>query len=56
VPAGQRLFVVESDFYGRGWGWIKDYPGKIDPSEWHTKEPVALAALYDIPRPKTVND
>ncbi|MCC5832355.1 MAG: hypothetical protein JJU12_04855 [Chlamydiales bacterium] len=49
ISAERRLLVVESDFYGRGWGWIEDRPGEIDASKWHQNEPVLLSALQEIP-------
>lgn len=50
LPQERRLLVVESDFYGQGWQWIDGLPGKIDPAEWKTDQPVILDALADIPR------
>lgn len=45
IANGKRLLVVDSDFYGRGWGWIDGTPGKIDPKAWHNDEPILLSAL-----------
>jgi len=50
IQKDRRLLVVESDFYGKGWGWIDGYPGKIDEKEWHTEDPTLISALNDIPR------
>lgn len=48
IPAGERLLVVYSDFYGKGWCWIKEGQGKIDPATWHADENI-LMALAAIP-------
>lgn len=47
-PEGRKLLIVESDFYGSGWGWIEGCPGKIDPINWHTEEPVFLHAVNSL--------
>jgi hypothetical protein len=52
IPEQKRLLIVESDFYGSGWGWIDGRPGEIDKAKWHTDKPVLLSALQDIPRSK----
>jgi hypothetical protein len=49
IPIGRRLLVVESDYYGRGWGWIDGFPGAIDPNKWNTQDPIILSALNAIP-------
>ncbi|HEV8051538.1 MAG TPA: hypothetical protein VGP47_03520 [Parachlamydiaceae bacterium] len=49
IPDGQRLLIVNSDFYGNGWEWITGNPGEIDQAEWKTESPVLLSALMDIP-------
>lgn len=45
IPEGSRLLIVESDFFGKGWEWIKDYPGTISQENWNTEGPVVLNAL-----------
>jgi len=49
IPKDKRLLIVESDFYGKGWGWIDGCPGEVDKSQWHTEAPRLLDALNDIP-------
>lgn len=48
IPKGQRLLILESDFYGQGWGWIKGYPGFIESTAWHNETPVTLSALNEL--------
>lgn len=45
----KRLIIIESDFYGKGWGWIEGYPGVIDKDQWRTEEPILLNALCSVP-------
>ena len=45
---GRRLFVVDSDFYGKGWGWIDGYPGKIEESSWHPERSVLPVILNEV--------
>ncbi len=49
LPQDQKLYVVESDFYVHGWGWVKGYPGEIDSAIWNSAEPITLSASYSIP-------
>ncbi|MGA8164557.1 MAG: hypothetical protein WB791_05960 [Waddliaceae bacterium] len=48
IPDGKRLLIVESDFYGSGWGWIEGYPGEVQ--DWQTDDPVFLHAINSILR------
>lgn len=48
LPKERRLLLVESDFYGSGWGWIDGHPHTIDPDKWHTEDPL-LDALLAMP-------
>lgn len=45
----RRLLLIESDFYGHGWGWIDGHPHAIDPDSWQTKDPL-LEALLAFPK------
>lgn len=38
LPEGKRLVVVQSDFYGSGWGWVSGKTEEIDEKEWHAKQ------------------
>jgi len=38
IPEGRRLLVIQSDFYGKGWGWIQEGQKVIDPKAWHSDE------------------
>jgi len=49
IPDDARLLIVESDFNGKGWGWIKGYPGKIEETKWHIDEPILMSAFNSIP-------
>lgn len=49
IPEGQRLLIVQSDFYGSGWGWIEGRQEKINEKAWHAYENV-LFALASIPK------
>ncbi len=48
LEADKRLVIVDSDFRGKGWGWIKGFPGKIDSDTWHSTGTL-VDALMDIP-------
>ncbi len=51
LPPDRRLLIVQSDFYGKGWGWVNGYPTKVEKSHWHeeTEESTALfSALEEI--------
>jgi hypothetical protein len=48
IPDGQRLLVIDSDFYGRGWEWIHENQGSIDPQTWNAEEGM-LQAMLAIP-------
>jgi len=48
IPANKRLVIIESEIYGKGWGWISGLPGEIDPKEWHTEGSIIMGALNDL--------
>jgi hypothetical protein len=47
-PENKKLLIIQSDFFGNGWGWIEGHPQQIDEKKWNTEEPVILNALMDI--------
>lgn len=55
LPTDKRLVVVQSDFYGSGWGWVTGQADKIDEKEWHAKQAnrsILLDALSELTKMK----
>lgn len=48
IPDGHRLMVIDSDFYGKGWCWIKEGQKIIDEASWHP-DTTLMQALKAIP-------
>lgn len=51
IPQDSRLIILDSDFYGKGWGWVNGLPGRIDKENWNEENPVLMSAYNDIPFP-----
>jgi hypothetical protein len=41
----KRLFVVQSEYYGQGWGWIEGFPDKIHAKDWKHGPPIVNPKL-----------
>lgn len=47
VPKDKILLVVDSDFYGKGWGWIQADSKTLDPASWHATDDHPLVFAHE---------
>ncbi len=41
----QKLVILESDFYGKGWGWVNGQVEAIPEQDWHSEGPILFDAI-----------